>query len=371
MRSTAAYALALTFLTPAAAVAQDWGLGWLPTFTPAANEFPFVALALDYSVPAPYEAPYTADGRLSAGAGGSLHGSWFAGVRFRAPGLAPGWRFDVSALAIQEKRFGYYGIGNNSVFDRSLEDQNSEFYRVRRSRYVGRTEVTRQLAGPLQAALEGRVQVTEFTPLAGNSLFRTDFGGTEVSETDAVARLSLLVDTRDTEYNTQRGVLLETGVKVGSGGDGYTWVYANLAGFVSPRDGTVIGVRLAGAAAGGTVPLSERYEFNTWEHDANSFGGRFTNRGFPEGRFAGESVLFGNIDLRHDLLNMGDLGAITLLAFGDAGRVFENEDLTLRDLKWGAGGGFALRVLRANIWTFTFSGGTEGYRFLLGWGWMF
>lgn len=371
MRRLATGILTLTVLLPGALLAQDWGISWLPVMVPSSNEFPFIALGADYSVPAPYEAPYISNGSLSGAAGVTFKGSWLAGFRFRAPGLVPKWRFDVRAQAIREKRFGCYGIGNETTFDRDVSDRDPDFYRVSRTRYFGQAEASRQLAGPLRASLAGRVQHTEFEPLSGLSQFGIDRGGQTVSETDASARLSLMVDTRDTEYNTQEGVFLEAGGKVASGGDGYTWVYTNLSGFVSPWEGTVIGVRVAGGVADGTPPLSERYEFNTWEQDRNSFGGRFTNRGFPDGRFGGQSVIMGNIDLRHDLLNLGDLGAITLMVFGDAGRVFEDESFTLDDLHWGAGGGFAIRLLRANLWTFNFSGGSEGFRFLFGWGWMF
>ena len=361
--------VALVF--PTVLQAQDWGVSWLPILVPSANEFPFIALGVDYSKKAPYEAPYISDGALIAGAGVTFKGSWFASVRFRAPGLISKWRFDIRVKAIQQKRLGYYGVGNQTTDTAAISNGVPDFFRVQWNQYLGQVEATRQLVGPLRVSLAGRVQYTAFKPLSNASLFSIDFGGQTVSGTDASARLSLMLDTRDTEYNTQKGILLEAGGKAGSGGDGYTWAYTSLSGFVSPREGTVIGVRIAGAAAGGTPPLSERYEFNTWEKDRISYGGRFTNRGFPDARFGGESLAFGNLDLRHDLLNLGDLAAVTLMLFGDAGRVYEDESFTLNDLKWGAGGGCAIRILRSNIWTFNFSGGSEGFRFLFGSGWMF
>ena len=362
---------AFLFLVPGSLAGQDWGVSWLPTLRPAANEFPFISLFVDYSVPADYYAPFINNGALTGSAGVSFKGSWFATARFRAPGLAAKWRFDVFAVAIQEKRFGYYGVGNETTYDRALGNRERNFYRVRRSRYAGQAEVTRALMGPLRISLALRAQQTEFEPLDGVSLFTADFAGRTISESDASARVSLAIDTRDTEYNTKKGVFFEAGGKAATGGDGYTWLYSILKGFVSPVEGTVIGARVAGGTTGGTPPLSQRYEFNTWEQDRDSYGGRFTNRGFTEGRFAGESVIMGNLEIRHDLLSLGDLGGITLLAFGDAGRVFEMEAFSLDDLKWGAGGGFDLRVLRSNIWTFNFSGGSEGFRFLFGWGWVF
>ena len=77
--------------------------------------------------------------------------------------------------------------------------------------------------------------------------------------------------------------------------------------------------------------------------------------------------------MRHDLLALGDLGAITLLAFLDAGRVFEGEDfkLTTEDMKVGGGGGIGVRILRSSIFVFNYARGPDGGSFSVGSGWMF
>jgi outer membrane protein assembly factor BamA len=77
--------------------------------------------------------------------------------------------------------------------------------------------------------------------------------------------------------------------------------------------------------------------------------------------------------VRHDVLPFGDLGAVSVVAFLDAGRVFEQESfrLTTEDMKVGAGGGIALRILRSTIFTFNFAGGPDGFKFSIGNGWMF
>ena len=83
--------VALLLLVPGTLSGQDWGVSWLPTLRPAANEFPFISLFIDYSVPADYYAPFINNGALTGSAGVSFKGSWFATARFRAPGLAPVW----------------------------------------------------------------------------------------------------------------------------------------------------------------------------------------------------------------------------------------------------------------------------------------
>jgi hemolysin activation/secretion protein len=102
-------------------------------------------------------------------------------------------------------------------------------------------------------------------------------------------------------------------------------------------------------------------------------GGQYSHRSLDVGRLTGRHALFGNLEVRHDLLPFGDLGAITLIGFADAGRVFEDEGfrLTTDDLKVGGGGGVAFRILRSSIFIFNFAGGPDGFRFSVGTGWMF
>jgi hypothetical protein len=73
------------------------------------------------------------------------------------------------------------------------------------------------------------------------------------------------------------------------------------------------------------------------------------------------------------LLSLGDLGAITLIGFVDAGRVFEQESfkLTTDGVKVGGGGGVALRILRSTIFTLNLAGGPDGFNYSVGSGWMF
>jgi hemolysin activation/secretion protein len=124
---------------------------------------------------------------------------------------------------------------------------------------------------------------------------------------------------------------------------------------------------------GGRPTLYARYDLPTWNDQLPVLGGEYSHRSFDTGRFAGKGTLFGNLEVRHDLLPFGDLGAITLLAFLDAGRVFEEESfrLTTDDLHVGGGGGVALRILRSTIFTFNFAGGPDGFNFSVGNGWMF
>jgi Omp85 superfamily domain len=350
-----------------------WRTSYFPYLNGGTNDGPVFAFRVHHWQPAEYEDRVTANGAFTADAGVTLRGGRHVMARFRAPQLFQTWRLNLLAHAAREVRFGYFGLGNDTEKNDDLVTPSQPFlYRVRRTRYIGQVEATRLLGRGLQVALLGQVEDAKFTALPQPSLFRNDFS-TELDQTDVSARLALVYDTRDNEFNTHEGLLLEAGAQVGSGGDGYTRLYTVLRGYVMPRDGTVIAARLAASGMGGSPTLDARFTIPGWEKEIAVLGGQYSHRSFDTGRYAGKHVLFGNLEAHHDLLSLGDLGAITLIGFLDAGRVFEGESfkLTLDDVKVGGGGGLALRILRPTIFTFNFAGGPDGFNFSVGSGWMF
>ncbi len=352
---------------------SPWRLSYFPYLSGGANDGPVISARLRYWQPAEYEDRVTANGAFDAAAGFTFRGSRYAAARFNAPQLVEGWRFQAGVIAERSARFGYFGLGNDTEYARDQVSDDTPFiFRVRRIRYQGRVELTRRVRGPFQVALRADVGRVRFTSLPGPSLFDADFGE-RLEEDDVSARLALVYDTRDNEFNTLRGFYAEAGTQVGSGGDGYTRLYGVLRGYVPLREGTVVAARIVGSGMGGTPSLYARFDLPTWNEQVPMLGGEYSHRSFDTGRFAGRGAFFGNLEVRHDLLPFGDLGAITLLAFVDAGRVFEEESfrLTTDDLHVGGGGGVALRILRSTIFTFNFAGGPDGFNFSVGNGWMF
>jgi outer membrane protein assembly factor BamA len=357
---------------------DDRGLPWRTSYFPylggGANDDPVLNFRVRYWQAAEYDDRVTANAALDAEVGATTRGSRHAFVRFRAPQLAEGWRFDAIATAAREVRLGYYGLGNDTEYNENLVTEAQPFlYRVRRTRYRGSVELTRYIRGPWMAAVMGDVERVLFTSLPGQSVFDADFEPDELKETDVSGRLALIYDSRDNEYNTHQGLLLEAGAQVGSGGDGYTRLYTLLRAYVMPREGTVVAARIGASGMGGTPSLDARYTIPGWERQVPVLGSQYSHRSLDTGRSTARHVLFGNLEVRHDLLAFGDIGAITLLAFTDAGRVFEDESfrITTDDLKVGGGGGVALRALRDGILTFNFAGGPDGFKFTMGSGWMF
>jgi outer membrane protein assembly factor BamA len=352
---------------------SPWRLSYFPYISGLANDGPVISARARYWQPAVYEARTTYTAALDAAAGASFQGTRYAAVRFRAPGLWTNWRVDGSLTAERLARFGYFGLGNDTEYDKELVTEDTPFlFRVRRIRYEGRAEVTRRIRGPLHAAFRADVADVRFTTLPGPSRFTEDFG--DGLEQDEVAgRLALVYDTRDTEFNTLRGLLAEAGVQVGDAEESYSRIYGVIAGYYPVREGTVVAARLAASGMGGTPTLYARANLPTWSDKLPVLGGEYSHRSFDTGRFLGEGTLLANFDVRHDVLPFGDLGALSVLAFLDAGRVFEGESfrLTTDDLNVGGGGGIALRILRSTIFVFNFAGGPDGFNFSLSNGWMF
>jgi len=378
-------ALVLLAATPLAA--QEEGATWrtsnFPYIVGNPTTGPMLIARWQVAQQADYDARVQFAGILSVEAGASALGSRFVTVRFRAPLLRDGWRFAGDLSAFRESRLGYYGLGPETVGN-PPPPLDAEPYpvRARRTRYLARGEVTRRLHGPLQLAVAGGVEHSAWSALPGQSVFREQFGISR-GQTDLHGRLAMVLDLRDHEVLTTRGVLGETGLVWGNGGESrdgdliafgpYAGWYAHLRGYLSPRRGTVVAARVAARSVSDEATLSARFDLPAWERDLSALGGAETHRSFVKGRFGGRGLLLGSLEVRHNLLDVGDYGAITAIAFTDAGRVFENTDfkLTLSDYQVGYGGGVSLRVLRWAILVFNFAGGPDGFNFTMGQGFSF
>src|SRR6476661_4137146 len=206
---------------PTAEPGARWRTSWFPYLTGGANDSPVLAGRVRHWQPAEYEARTTYTAAINGDAGIAPRGSRFIAASFKAPGLWDGWRVSSLALVQRESRYGYFGLGNDATFEPDSVGKDDPFlYRVRRTRYRGAVEVTRRLKGPLQVAFLADYEHARFTSLPGPSRFVEDVPSGVLKQDDISGRLALVYDTRDNEYNTHQGLLLEAGTQVGSGGDG-------------------------------------------------------------------------------------------------------------------------------------------------------
>jgi outer membrane protein assembly factor BamA len=367
-------------VTPPAAVVVEslppsdypWLLSYYPLVGGGLGGGPVFVARVRYFQPSPYEhrSTYRADLTVEGGIG--FHGSRMFQTRLRAPLLTPNLRVNARAGARRNTRENFFGLGNSTVQDFDLPEEDRLRYRVLETRYQFLADVTQRITGPVLFAVGGGVEHTRYISLAPNTVFASEFGE-ELTGTDMLAGGTLILDTRDNEYDPRNGVVAETGLQFGSGGDGYSRLYGMVRGYklLDPR--TQVAARIAASQLYGDPPLSARYELPAWEDVLGMYGGSSSNRGLRSSRYLGTGVLFSSVELRRELFTSKNAAAVSGILFVDAGRVFEGEKvrLTADGVHIGAGVGLALRILRSTSIVVDVARGSDTIRFNIGSGWAF
>lgn len=349
-----------------------WLLSYYPYVGGGAGGGPVLLARIRYFQPSPWQDRVTHRAELWAEAGIGLHGSRLARAAFNAPLLAPGWRTAIELEARRNTRANFFGLGNDTERSDARVEADEFAYRVARTTWRARGDLSRQLAGPAWVSLALHASADDYAALSSSSVFASEVGDA-LSEDDLGARAALVLDTRDVEFDPTSGILAEVGVGMGTGGDGYERLYGIVRGYLSPREGTVLAARVGASDFTGDPPLSARLELPAWERGLAVYGGGGTNRGLDGERLVGTGVLFGNVEVRQDLFWIMNAVGVTLVGFVDAGRVFEGERLRLTtdDLATSGGGGLVVRLLRNNMVGFYLAGGPDGAMFSVGGGWAF
>lgn len=389
IRFLAVLPLVLAGLAVMPGMAQEpWKASYYPYLLKGPNDKLSLVIHYQYGRAAPYtdvapRVPF--DGSVSLEAAANADGSRSLMGRFKAPQLADGWRFQLEAGAVRENRFGYFGLGND--VHGATPDGSRYETRVGRSRVLVRADLTRRLVGPLYVTAGAGLLGARYRPLPGPSRFGNAVtvpmgcpDGPEslclttvstVESDDATARVGLVLDTRDSEYLTSRGMVLEAGMLAGTASSGYRGSYASARAYVPLWMGGVLAGRVMARHLSEAAPLDARYAVEAWERAIPVLGGPESHRSFVFGRYAGRDLLLANLELRQTLIDLGDFGAVGVLAFVDAGRAVEGVPGESRDLHLGGGAGLTLRILRSTVLGFNFAGGGDGYRFSMGTGWAF
>ena len=358
-----------------------WRLSYFPYLQASPNDGVMGIARAIWFQQADWDARTTLRRSVAVDAGYSTRDAWLARLTYADPTIATNWRAHAVVEAGREPRFG------------DVRDP------IARERLIARAEVTRRAYGPFQVAVQLMARHDRFEgtgeqlerryPLAPREQLLLAMPNTpgSIAQTDLIARGAIILDLRDREYEVNSGFLAELGLIAGSAGDGYQGVYGSVRGYASPRRGTRVTARAAFRSLTATQAVAALHELPQWESPVTTFGGHGSHRGFGTGHFAGRGLLLGGVELRHDILNMGDFGAITAIAFVAGGRTFADTAMnaliltdgtippagrlrfTTEDWQWGAGGGIALRVLRAATLTITASGGDGETRWYVGSGW--
>lgn len=349
-----------------------WLLSYYPLVGGGLGGGPVVVARVRYFQPSPYEERSTYRADLTVEGGIGFHGSRMFQTRLRAPLLTPNLRVNARAGARRNTRENFFGLGNSTVQDFDLPEEDRLRYRVQETRYQFLGDVSHRITGPFLVALGGGVEHTRYISLASNTLFGSTFGE-EITGTDALVGGTLILDTRDNEYDPRNGVVAETGLQFGSGGDGYSRLYGVVRGYKMLDVRTQVAARIGASQLYGDPPLSARYELPAWEDVLAMYGGSSSNRGLRSSRYLGTGVLFSSLELRRELFTSKNAAAVSAILFVDAGRVFEGEKVRLTgdELHVGAGAGLALRILRSTSLVIDVARGSDTIRFNIGSGWAF
>ena len=295
-------------------------------------------------------------GRVALDAGASTQGSYLIVLDAQAPAYWDGWRLGLTVSVLRANRLGYYGQGNNTVYDPDSTSASSYFYRVSRTNQAARLTVQRRIVGPLRVLAGGSLEHASFRPLPGTTLYQRDSVG---PFSDAVARAGLIVDTRDLEVDPHRGVFAEALV---ASGKGYTRTTGSVHVYVHPLRRLILAGRLGAENITGTAPISVQQTMETSEGQIVAVGGARSLRGYYDGRFLGPGKLVGGLEARYGVKWLPRVLELKLFAFYDAGRVFgpgESVELTRHGLHAAWGGGAALALLRNSLIILEAGKGTE------------
>ena len=308
--------------------------------------------------------------RIALDGGASTQGSHIFILDAQAPAYWEGWRLGLTLSLTRANRLGYYGQGNNTVYDRDSTDGpgRSYFYRVSRSNRSARVTIQRKVAGPLRVLAGGSLEHIAFRALPGTTLYERDSSG---PFNDQVARAGIIVDLRDLEVDPHRGVLAE--VLVGRG-RGYTRTSGSLHGYAHPVDRLILAGRISAERITGTAPLAVQQTMETSDGPIVALGGAHSLRGYYDARFVGPGKILGGIEARYGVLWSPRLMEFKLFAFYDAGRVFgpgEDLRLTRRGLHSAIGGGAAVVLLRNTLVLVEAGKGTEPAQLMFATTWSF
>lgn len=369
-----------------------WRTSYFPYFTVSPNDGLMGMARVLVFHQANYDDRVSLRDAVAFEGGYSTKDAWLLRGRVDMPMLQRGWRLAASVEGGQEPHFG------------TPDPPTGTF--TERARVGGWLDVTHRVAGPLSVAVRGGVDHQRVT---GNSdLYdrypRTQFesvgcppemlcasdGALRARQTDVNARAALVLDLRDREFDTRTGALVESGFFVGTGGgdQSYYGGYAVARGWVSPRRGTRLTSRIGLQAVSQTDAMGILQVIPTWEAPITTFGGTQSHRGLGVGEMAGRGRLLAGAEIRHDILNVGELGAMTAVLFVDGGRVFRDPSpladpapgstistgklaLSFDDWTVGIGGGVAIRVLRSAQLIVTAARGAGVTRWYVssGWSW--
>ncbi len=181
-------------------------------------------------------------------------------------------------------------------------------------------------------------------------------------------RFSIIADTRDNRILPSKGIYWQTTLRYLSGLNDasydVTQLNSDLSFYIPLIKNYVVLVDRIGAG----------HNFGDFEfYQAQYLGNEDNLRGYRKNRFAGQSKLYNNLELRIRLSNFKTYlfpGSLGILAFYDTGRIWADNDDSNKWLS-GYGGGFWISPLKRLVFSITYAVSKEDKLPLVGLGWKF
>jgi outer membrane protein assembly factor BamA len=280
-------------------------------------------------------------------------------VFFDAPATAGrSWRTTLFAGHEQQLAAPYYGLGNSTAYDSSLEHGNTRyFYRYGRQRDRINADFQHAVGRPSLRALIGAGvsnDAIDLTPFdSGTTLIQRDLRDiTPPRAHTNYVRLGLTYDTRDREIGAQSGtwadILLQRTDKAFGATNSYTRWTATARHYQPLGARLTLANRVLAQNTIGDAPIYALTEIQSSQKSQDGLGGSSSVRGLPKDRYVGKGILVSNNELRWraaDFTLAGRASSVVLSGFVDAGRVWtDGIDLSsaLESLHAGYGGGVRL-----------------------------
>lgn len=308
-------------------------------------------------------------------------------VAIDAPGLAQGWRFDLFLGREQQLATPWYGVGNNTVKDETLDDPPDDYYyRYGKTQYRIMTNVQRRMGGSARWLVgAGFADVaTDASPFdSGTTLLRQQLGvaAPDPEGTIAFARGGVVIDTRDREIGPTRGRwidLLLQHARVGGDATGsYTRGTVSARNYISLGSKVVFAQRIVVQQTDGDVPF---FDLATIQNSSptvqmEGLGGSSSMRGVEKNRYTARGIGFANLEMRYRFMELRLVGKPAYLvasAFADGGRVWD--DVTGANdggLHFSGGGGLRLGLGPSFLVAFDVARGSESTQIYIGLGYPF
>jgi len=293
-------------------------------------------------------------------------------LRLDAPDLLGGrMRLDARGSFQRTINAGYYGLGNASTAETPSGQTNiGRTYQYLQQEGRVRTIVRLHTKSAWDVALGGIVRLEAPNDYAASRL-AADLAALQPDGTHAVVggqtaflaslAAGAMLDTRDSEFVTTRGVYYQLGLGATAGsaeGVAYGNASAVLAHYAPLGGPFIFASRFVASFLFGNVPFYDLQQGGTFEPQY-LVGGETGVRGVPQGRYAGKVKMIANTELRATpfprFTILGQRFRIGTTAFFDAGRVWSDyavispADGDSLGLKYGVGGGLFLQWGEAAI----------------------